>query len=67
MTVNGIAPTSGDIIAVTSVNNTAPDANGNVNVQAGVTSVNGQTGAVTLQVGSGITASVSGNTLTLTW
>jgi hypothetical protein len=70
MTVNSIAPTSGNVyidVGVKTVNNTAPDANGNVNVQAGVTSVNGQTGAVTIYTGSAITASVSGSTLTLTW
>ena len=70
MTVNSIAPTSGNVdidVGVKTVNNTAPDANGNVNVQAGVTSVNGQTGAVIINTGSAITASVSGSTLTLTW
>lgn len=34
---------------VKTVNGTAPDANGNVSVQAGVTSVNGKTGDVTIE------------------
>ena len=34
---------------VKTVNDTAPDENGNVSVQAGVTSVNGQTGDVTIE------------------
>lgn len=51
--------------ALKTVNNLKPDANGNVNIGVGVTSINGATGAVTLKdYVTGL--SVSGKTITYT-
>lgn len=73
-TVNSVSPdVNGNVaidVGVKTVNTVNP-VNGNVSIDVGVKTVNGNTpdasGNFNIQVGSGITATLSGSTLVLTW
>lgn len=74
-TVNSVSPDSNGNVAidvgVKTVNSTSPDANGNIAVNVGVKTVNGNTpdanGNIVLSIPQSISASLSGNVLTLTF